>query len=373
MSAIRVCHISTFLPTQCGIATYAEDLIRALKGVHSSKVRMAHDSDELLPEFENTMYITKIDTYEKAIESINNSTANVVSLQHEFGIYGGADGEYVERLLTRIRKPIVVTLHTTPPKITAHRMDILKSLVKNSSFTVVLTEESKKLILAYTQASETKIRIIRHGIPKVEFVPPEMIEFRNAINSPLVFVSAGHLRPKKGYHIALQALAEYSKHNPHFKYLILGANQPQRDIGKAYAVQLEDLTVQLNLEDKVIRIDKYLDIQDMLQYIMAADIGLVTTTDPNQYSSGILPMILGCGRPVIATSFPYARSVAKWVEGIRLANLDDPHNVYEKILEITQDQNAMRSLMYANYVATRPLLWENTAAQYKSIFVEALN
>lgn len=372
MSLFNVCHISTFSPTQCGIATYTEDLIHYLNGIHSFKVRVIYDNEEPQQGFDSTIAIGDINTYDTAIDSINNSKVDVVSLQHEFGIYGGNDGEYVVHLVERIKKPVVLTLHTMYDGMPLVRRQIIEKLVRGSNFVVVLTEESAEIASSQLNVPQRKIRTIRHGIPFVDFVLPEASKFRNQVSAPLIFVSAGHLRPTKGYEIALRALAKYRNNNPHFKYLILGTHQSQsKKGGNEYRIELKNLVKQLNLEDNVIWIDKYLDLEEFLQYILAADIGLVTYTRPYQSSSGILPIILGCGRLAVTTDFDYAKSAAKKVEGICLAKMNNPDSVFERICELSQDRSKMYSLMQANYLATRDWLWENTAKRYEQVFNEA--
>lgn len=373
MPVTTVSHISTFSPTQCGIATYTEDLIRHLKGIHPIRARLVYDTEASQPGFDNTIDIGNADTYDRAIESINSSKTDLVSLQHEFGIYGGQHGEYVVRLAEGIKKPIVTTFHTVFAEMSISRRKIVESLLKSSKLVVVLTEESKTIVTSGFTVLPTKIRVIKHGVPYVDFVFPETTNIRKGSGTPLVFVSAGHVRPAKGYDIALRALALYSSHNPHFKYLILGTDQPHVDKGaREYRSHLWGLINELNLGDKVIWIDKYLDLEDLLQHIIAADIGLMTYTRPFQSSSGILPLVLGCGRLAIATSFDYAKSIVKQIEGIRLADMNNPCSVSERICEITQNRKEMHSLMRANYLATRGWVWENAAAQYEQVFTEAL-
>jgi len=337
------------------------------------KIRITYDNEESQPGSNSTIVIGDINTYDTVIESINNLNIDVVSLQHEFGIYGGDDGEYVVHLVERIKKPIVVTLHTVYGGMSPSRSQIIEKLARRSNRVVVLTEETAEVASSQLNVTPAKIKIIRHGIPYADFVLPELTKLRNKINMPLVFISAGHLRPTKGYEIALQALAKYRKNNPTFRYLILGTNQPQSSKGgNEYRIELKSLIKQLNLEDNVIWIDKFLDLEDFLQYILSADIGLVTYTRPYQSSSGILPIMLGCGRLAVSTDFDYARSVAKKVDGIRLAEINNPESVYEGICGISQRRNDMYALMHSNYLATRDWLWENAAARYKQLFHEVL-
>jgi len=162
MPVTTVCHISTFSPTQCGIATYTEDLIRHLSGIRSFKVRMIYDEEPQsgFAGFDSTVAIRNINTYDEAIVTIDNSKVDVVSLQHEFGIYGGNDGEYAVHLAEGIKKPIVTTLHTTPAELSTSRTKIVEKLSQKSKFVVVLTEESKEIVSSRFNVPQTKIRVI---------------------------------------------------------------------------------------------------------------------------------------------------------------------------------------------------------------------
>jgi glycosyltransferase involved in cell wall biosynthesis len=373
MSTANICHISTFSPTQCGIATYTEQLIHHLSGARAFKVRMAYSDEEPRAEFDCTVAIGIPSTYDAAVTVVNRSTVEVVSLQHEFGIYGGTDGEYVAHLLEGIEKPIVTTLHTIPADTQHGRGRIIEKIAKKCRAVVVLTEESKELLASRFDVPHAMIRVIRHGIPSVAFIYPEASKLRSDICASVVFVSAGHVRPTKGYAIALRALARYRQLDPNFKYVIVGTTQPQFHMMHAYPSHLKRLIERLDLGNNVLWIDEYLDLDDLLRYIMAADMGLVTYTELEQNSSGILPFMLGCGRPVVATAFAYARSIAKRVPGILLADMNDAEDVFRRIIQLTQDRDRMRSMMHANYSATRSWVWQNAAIHYRNVFEEVLN
>jgi glycosyltransferase involved in cell wall biosynthesis len=234
---------------------------------------------------------------------------------------------------------------------------------------VVLTEEAKETLVSHFEVPDTRIRVIRHGIPSVHFCYPEASNLRRDMGASVVFVSMGHIRPLKGHDIALRALSMYRQVDPDFKYVIIGTTQT-RYHSLGHADYLRSLIDQLHLDENVIWIDEYLSLDRCLEYIQAADVGLVTYTNPEQFSSGILPLILGCGRPVVATTFNCAKSVARHVPGILLADMDD-EVIFRKLVQITQDRDRMRSMMDASYAATRPWVWQQAAAQYQEVFEEA--
>jgi glycosyltransferase involved in cell wall biosynthesis len=369
---LAVCHISTFSPTQCGVAAYTEDLIQSLSGVTSTKIRLSYD-DGIDPAFQKTIGIRRDSSYDEAVAYINESVGiDLVSIQHEFGIFGGPEGAFVLKLANGIRKPIVTTLHTVRRGMHPREKLIIEELASRSSRVVVLTEESATTLIRGASVPASKVKIIRQGIPEVDFRSPELCAARRALHASVVFISAGHLRPTKGYHIALQALAQYKEIDPHFKYVILGTHQAQFPVEAAYQIEIGRAIARLGLEANVMRVDSYLSRHEMLERIMGADIGLVTYTEEEQNASAILPLFLGCGRVVISTAFECARSIHKDIVGLFLAEMDDPVAVFRIIAKIAPDKELLSDLMAANYRDTRGWVWPRSAEQYKRVFEESV-
>lgn len=368
---MKILHVSTFSPTPCGIATYTEELIANLPEAEALRLRMVYDGESSSGNFLKTVSIHTASAYDSAIQAINESDSDVVSLQHEFGIYGGPDGQLVTRLAGAIRKPIVTTLHTTSATFSPTKHRIIQDLMNISKFVVVLSEESGSLLRTEFAESANKVRVIRHGIPCVEFTMPSQNARRRQIDCDLVFVSAGHMRPSKGYNTALEALARFKKSGIAFRYLIIGTSQPQWDTSRQFPQQTRARIHDLGLEREVIWIERYLGLDDLLHYIQAADIGLVTYTESDQISTGILPMVLGCGRPVVATNFDGAKSAARLVDGVYLAEINQPESVCAKINEVIQQHERLLQLMHTIYSQTRPWLWKSSGSSYRRVFEQA--
>lgn len=245
----------------------------------------------------------------------------------------------------------------------------MKLIAQKSHYVIVLSQTSKDFLVNQCSILSDKIFVIQHGIPDVNFINPKTTKLRNEINSDLVFISSGHLRPSKGYDFTLKALAQYKKVNNKFKFLILGTYQKQFEEGKAYKNYLENLILKLNLKDNIIWIDRYLPIKELLEYIIASDIGLVTYTEPNHNSSGVLPLILGCGRAVITTNFEYALNLKKSMEDcIQLAEINNSKSIFNSILAMVKSENYYENLMNVSYSKTRDWLWINSAKQYSNCF-----
>lgn len=365
---IKACFISTFSPTQCGIATYTEDLMDAMKGTSAHTFRVLYDHDACSTG--NCIELNCLGSYEKASSIINDSDAELVSLQHEFSIYGGTGGVYVLQLVDQIKKPIVTTFHTIKRDLRPDKQEIIKRLTVASKRVVVLTAEAARLLTDIYKAPSDKIVVIPHGIPEVEFQLPLRSRLRQQQwpLSSVVFVSAGHRRPSKGYHVALEALAEYRKVDSAFKYVIVGTHQRQFPELAGYRDKILDLVDRLKLTENVIWVDRYLDRSELLQYICAADVGLVTYTVEDENASGVLPLLLGCGRVVIATAFQCAISMKQEVDSLILTDLNSPSSITAAICKVGADVSLRTNIMWSNFNRTRKWLWPEVAEQYRRVF-----
>jgi glycosyltransferase involved in cell wall biosynthesis len=372
MTAMQVLHISTFSPTQCGIATYTESLIEHLPNVHSHKLRIIYEGDAPCDGLFGTIPLQDLQAYRRFVRAINGSSLDVVSLQHEFGIFGGTYGEFVNELVDAIDKPIVVTLHTTSCRLSAQKQEILRHIILASRIVVVLSEESAKFIRTYFGIAIEKVKVIRHGVPELPFTFPEASIGRRQDAENLVIVSAGHIRPSKGYAIALSALAKLRDRGIPFSYILLGKSQPQWDISGEWEQGLENLIRKFRLENHVEWQRRYLDAPELFRWIQTADLGLVPYTESDQISSGILPMMPACGRPVLATAFDYAKSISCSAPGVILTEMNDPDRLYARLLEISTRRDWLRAIMQTCYSQTRPWLWRHSAAQYRDAFQSVL-
>jgi polysaccharide biosynthesis protein PslF len=368
----RVCHVSTFPPTQCGLATYVSDLICHQPQILPARCRIVYPGDHT----ENDPCIFRIsiqknEDYVAAASTINESYVDVVSLQHEFGIFGGSDGEYIMELVRRLRPPVVTTFHTVYCDMTPAKWRILNMLAKISSHLVVLTEQSKAIAVDKFGLPESKVTVVHHGVPEIKFISPTESALRKKLGRGPVFVSAGHIKPKKGHDVALRALAQLRSIYPDLRYLIIGAPQPQFDHESSYESFLSEAIARADLASNVVRINKYLDSDDFIAAIQAADIGLVTYRTRSQNSSGILPLILACGRPVVASDFEYARSIAMRSRGVFLVSMDDSRSVFDTLLHLAHETDRIRDLMLPIHQCARQWSWQAAAARYEIVFRNA--
>ena len=375
MKRLTVAHVSTFPPTQCGIATYAQALAAQLSNWQSIEVPIVFSA----PDTPTNEFVLNLDggvssaaAHLALASTLNRAACDVVSLQHEFGIFGGVDGKHVLDLVAALRKPVVTTLHTVSLDLAPSRLPILRQLAELSTSVIVLSPEDARILEAIAPAAAAKITVIRHGVPEVAFTFPDECASRGALRAQTVFVSSGHVRPTKGYHLALQALAQFKDVQPNFLYLILGCVQPQYTYGAQYGEELQRLIRALGLTAHVRWRNEYLPWPTLIEEIKAADVGLVTYTDRGQASSGVLPLMLALGRPVVATRFAYAERLAAHIDSICLAGWNDPRQIFNTLMRTVTDIHALRRLMRRSYECMRPYVWSRVGAEYDLVMRKSL-
>ncbi len=369
-----VAHVSTYAPTQCGIASYAQDLVEALRGCRNAVVALDYGHARAAPAAPVVAGIPLHSraAYLRAAAQINAGPVDVVSLQHEFGIFGGADGSHILDLLRALRKPVVTTLHTVSAALPLPRLALLDEVFTRSASVVVLTDDSANACSSLWPEHAAKLRVIPHGVPAVRFRLPHEVPLRRRLDADWVFVASGHTWRHKGYHHALLALSLLQDEGVDFRFVILGAGQSQFGGANLYEESLYRLGEKLGLADRVVRVPEFLPKRRMLDWFAAADAGLVTYTRASHNSSGVLPAILACGRPVIATRFEYARAIGPTTPDLLLADIADPDDIAQRLRELVAHRRGLPARMRRAHRQMQWRTWPKTAAMYRACYVEAM-
>ena len=363
---MKICHISTLPPTQCGIAVYTQMLMDNLRGVDSIGFELCYGSSQ--SQSAECIRISERSDYDRAVDRINGSDFDVVSLQHEFGIYGGPYGSFVVDLIERIHKPVIVTLHATTEVISkrSKRTEVLIAIARQADALVTLTETSMHQVA--TLVPEANVVCIRHGVPEVEFRYPDEVALRQKFGADFLLISAGFVGSNKGIDQAIMALAQLRHTRSDFKYIIVGkVHHATADGGKPYTDRIHELIERNNLGDHVIHINEFLEHEDLLTHIMASDLALALYTRAAQSSSGAVPYYLACGRPIVVTPFEYVQATSGQVPGIHIVPHSEPEAVAKAINELMQ-HNVLRDEMAQIYEGTRQWTWPKIAEQYCNLF-----
>jgi len=262
-----------------------------------------------------------------------------VSLQHEFGIYGGRDGVEVLDLMSRLEMPMVVTLHTVLSEPTAHQRWILENICTLADRIVVMSETASRRLVERYGVDERQISVIAHGADPA-FAGPSLVTG----DRPLI-LTWGLIGPGKGLEWAIEAFAHLSDLEPLPRYLIAGATHPNvlRESGESYRQSLKDLTTSLGLEGMIEFDDRYMSRVDLARLVRSADVVVLPYESAEQVTSGVLVEAIAASKPVVATPFPHAvELLANGAGGI--VPFGDPSRLAEELRQILSDRD-VRSLM----------------------------
>ncbi len=308
---------------------------------------------------------SKAEYLELAREINQNPKILGVIIQHEYGIFGGTDGQKILHFMQRCQKPMLVTLHTVLPFPEPSMKAVTAEIIKLAQILVVLTQKSKEIVEDIYPASVGKVQIIPHGIHHTDFSPAADFKKKLDLEPHLVLTTFGLLSPGKGIEYVIQALPEVIRKYPNLIYLILGETHPviRRQEGEKYRITLSKLVRKLHLNRYVKFYDQYLSLPELQKFLKATDIYISTSTNPNQAVSGTLSYALGAGRAVISTEFTQAKEMVTPDIG-RLVPIKDAPALTAAILDLLGNQQELARMSQVAYQNTRPMLWNTVAEQY---------
>jgi len=375
-----VTFISTYPPLECGVGIFTYDLIDALvefdisdnSGKNKIQVVALDDRDRNLSYNGRVVFKIKkeeLKDYHKAADFINKSLSEVICLQHEYGMFGGENGNYLLSLLSDIKKPVVTTLHTIQEKPTKDRENILRKVCGFSKIVVAMSKKGKKLLSEVYDVPTSKIKIIPHGTPDVFFSDTSLYKKHlHAEKRPVIF-TFGLLRFSKGLEVAIEAMAEVVKEVPEALYIILGATHPsvKKENGESYRVVLERLVRERNLEKNVVFRNEFVSKVELIKYLKGSDICLTPYLSGDQISSGVLSYALACGKAIISTPYLYATELLAEGRGI-LVPFKDSHSLAESLIELIENDAKRQKMRKAAYAFGRNMIWEKIAASYENLF-----
>ena len=236
-----------------------------------------------------------LSSYLRAADFLNISNVDIVCLQHEFGIYGGPAGGHILALLRELRMPVVTTLHTVLREPNADQRRVMEGLIAPSTRLVVMAERGREMLQEIYQAPPSKIDLIPHGIPDVGFVDPTYFKDQFGVEGRVVLLTFGLLSPNKGIEYVLNALPEIVAEFPEVVYIVLGATHPNqlREHGEAYRLSLEILAKKNRVDKNVIFYNQFVDLENLKEFIGAADLYITPYLNEAQITSGTLAYTFG--------------------------------------------------------------------------------
>ena len=370
-----VAFIGNYLPRRCGIATFTHDLHRAVAAARpdlETCVVAMTDSDRTYDypsavRFE--VHDETISDYVRAAAFLNNAGFDVVSLQHEYGIFGGEAGGNIIELLSRLKMPVVTTLHTVLAKPNRPQREVMRQIIDKSVKIVVMAEKARELLLSVHEATPRKIEVIPHGIPDFPFLETHHAKAKFDFAGKMIILTFGLLSPNKGVEFMLDAMPEIIKSSPNALYVILGATHPNlmRQQGEAYRESLAARVRSLGIEKHVVFFNQFVDQATLLDFISMCDVYTTPYLNEAQMTSGTLAYSFGLGKAVVSTPYWHAKELLSDGCGILVPFGDAKALSTEIVGLLTNDarRDSMRKLAYA---ASRSMTWVQTAKRYLTAF-----
>jgi glycosyltransferase involved in cell wall biosynthesis len=377
-SAIRkIAFLADYLPRKCGIATFTTDLRCAVAAEFPAMqclVVPVNDREGYAYPAEVRFEIAEQDlpSYLRAADFLNITDVDVVCVEHEFGIFGGPSGSHLLALLRDLRMPIVTTLHTILREPNTEQRRVMRELVQLSTRLVVMTKLGRELLRDVYQAPAAKIDLIPHGIPDMPFADPNYFKDEFLVAGKRVLLTFGLLSPNKGIEYSLRALPDIIREFPNVVYIVLGQTHPNllRDEGEAYRLSLERLAKDLGVQKHVVFFNRFVELEELMRFIGAADIYLTPYLTESQITSGTLAYAFGAGNAVVSTPYWHAKELLTEERG-RLVPFRDSASIASAVVELLRDEPLRHSMRKNAYLLGREMVWSRVAQFYVKSFEQA--
>lgn len=372
---MRIAIIGTYPPTRCGIATFTADVTAGLRETGVDVVVIPVDP----PAFRiRDIGVTSWDpaSYAWAASWINAASIDLVIVEHEFGIHGGAGGCHLLELTSRLTVPYVVTLHTVLRHFDSAQSTVLERLCSGAAAVTVFTESARRLVLEQEFATADAITVVAHGAPVELYSPPASTTIRDAIGwreGAPVLSTFGLLSPGKGLETAISAAADVVRRRPDLTYVIAGRTHPgvERVHGEDYRHRLESLVSRLGLERNVTFIDRFLTVDEIAELLSVTSVFVTPYRNEDQIVSGALTFALAAGCPVASTPYRYARDMLDTGAGI-ITPFDDDDAMGESISRLLDDGPARHRALSAARSMSASLSWPAVSQALRAVLDDAL-
>lgn len=379
VSVKRIALIGNSPPRLCGISTFTRDVRTALlsadAGVAVDLYAMNDPGSEHAygPEVVCSINQEDLGDYVQAARRINESGADVVIVQHEYGIFGGPAGVLLTKLLDRVDAPVVVTLHTVLEQPNADQRSVIEALARRASKLIVMAEKGVEILMRVHGIGGDQVAIVPHGVPDRANLPTAALKPEFGFEGRQVLLTFGLLSPNKGIETMIRALPAIVAAHPDVLYVVLGATHPHlvaRE-GEAYRESLAALAAELGVSAHVRFIDGFLDQERLLDYLQAIDVYVTPYLSPTQITSGTLSYAVALGRPVVSTPYWHAEELLAGGIG-ELVPFGDVDGFATAINALLSDPARMAEMSRAAYAVGRTMTWDKLGRAYLAICAEAI-
>lgn len=374
----KIAFIGNYLPRKCGIATFTHDVCTSVATQFPGSECFVVPVNDLPEGYDYPREVRfeieeqELDSYLRAADYLNFSNADIVSLQHEYGIFGGPAGSHVVRLLRNLRMPIVTTLHTVLKEPNHDQRRVLDQIIDLSARVMVMTERARDFLKEIHGVPDAKIDLVAHGIPDMPFVDPAFYKDQFGVEGKYVALTFGLLAPNKGIEYMLRAMPAILREFPNFVYIVLGATHPNliREQGERYRISLERLATTLGIKSNVSFYNRFVEIDELIEFLGVADIYVTPYLNPAQITSGTLAYAFGCGKCVVSTPYWHAEELLADDRGV-LVPFADPAALSREICALFRDETRRHAMRKKAYMLGREMIWSHISHHYMDSFQRA--
>jgi glycosyltransferase involved in cell wall biosynthesis len=369
--------IGNYLPRRCGIATFTSDLVEGLSAISPDMDCWTVAMNDRLKGYlypEKVRFEINQNTladYGVASQFLNINGADIVCLQHEFGIFGGSAGSHLLKLLGDLHMPVVTTLHTVLKDPAPAYREVMCKLSDLSDKLVVMSHKAKDFLEEIYEVPREKIAFIHHGIPDMPFIDSSFNKDKFEVEGKKVLLTFGLLSPNKGIETVLQALPAVLEKHPDAVYIILGRTHPHvlKSQGEAYRIMLQQMVHKLGISRQVIFQNSFVSLRELGEFLGIADIYISPYPEEAQITSGTLAYAMGTGKAIISTPYWYAVEMLDQGRGT-IVPFKDPGALAEQINALLANDGRRHAMRKKAYTFTREAVWNEVSKRYLEVFRE---
>lgn len=374
----RIAFLGDYLPRLCGIATFTHDVCESVAQAAPEAecfvgaVNDRPEGYEYPPRVRFELQEKDLHSYRRAADFLNFNNVDVLCVQHEFGIYGGAAGSHLLALLKELRMPVVTTLHTILQEPNAAQRKVMDELVSRSDRLIVMARKGAEILREIYNVADSKVDIIPHGILDGPFAGSAGYKAQFGVEGRHVLLTFGLLGPGKGIEYVIESLPEIVRQHPNVVYLVLGATHPHllaRE-GERYRLSLQRLAEDRGVKDHVIFYNQFVSQDDLREFIGATDIYLTPYLNEAQVTSGTLAYVFGAGKAVVSTPYWHAQELLAGGYGDLVPFRDAPA-IAAAVCALLDDPTRMETICRDAYALGREMVWPAVAQRYLESFGHA--